>query len=128
MSYGEDEAPNSIGTEKFPTYKGLEYIEFEMLDNRVVLLTAQYDTTATWKDLKEFTSRVSELLRLPNTWNFRSKSEEYRPAFIDCADFSVEAELSGGNAILRLVDLNAPEIYKKRKSSAEKKDKDGFKP
>lgn len=127
VSFGEDEAPNSIDTEKFPAYKGLESIEFEMLDNQAVIITAQYDTSTKWENLQEFVERSSEALKLPKNWDFNLNSQERIPSFLECAGFSIEAELSGRNPILRLVNDAAPEVYKSRKLAEEEKQKKAFK-
>lgn len=127
VSYGDDEESSTVYTEDFPQYKGLDIIEFEMLDGQVVILTIEYDSSIRWKDIAEFTNQISNNLKLPNQWNYIGY-EEFQTASLNCLDFSIESEISKGNPILRFVKKGVEEVYKKRKFEEEEKAKKGFKP
>lgn len=127
VSYGQDEESITVNTEDFPQYKGLESIDFEILDGQVVILTIEYDSSVSWKNIAEFIKHTSNTLKLPNEWNYTGY-EEFQTASMDCLDFRIESEIAVGNPILRFVKSGAVEIYKKRKAEDEEKAKKNFKP
>lgn len=127
VSYGQDEEKTTVYTKDFPQYKGLDKIDFEILDNQVVIFTLEYESSVKWKSLAEFTNQISDILKLPKEWNYIGYYE-FQSASLSCVDFKIESEISNGNPILRFVKNGATEIYKKRKLEIEEKEKKDFKP
>jgi hypothetical protein len=128
-SFGQEEAPNSINTEKFPAFKGIDSIEFEMLDNKVSVLKINYDGTTKWRDHAEFIERISETLKLPKSWKYpKILDDDFKLPFLECAGFTLEANLIGGNGILKLTNNEALKIISQRKLADEENRKKEFKP
>ena len=121
-------APNSFDTAKFPLFKGLEQVEFELLDNKIGSLKFFYDSSVDWNSRAEFTKKISESLKLPNNW-MSTDSEDRPPAFIECDGLRLEAQLIGSRRpSLLLVDTTAIETFEKRKLTSIENKRKSFKP
>lgn len=130
-SYGQDETPNSIDTDKFTDFKGWQTVTLELIDNKVVSIEIQYDSSIKWKNLMEFIGQFSVSFNLPSSWQSDTTSESKfnQSNFIVCNNFKIEARMRGQtNPIIFFFDLNAPKIFKQRKFALEERGKKGFKP
>lgn len=119
ISYGTENADNHYDTRKFSAFKGWEQLEFELLDNRVVTLKIDYDASVKWNDLSAFTSQMTSLLKLPDSWSEDS---------LNCDGFRVNAEVFSGKATIQFSSEVAVKTYENRKKEAEEKKRKEFKP
>ena len=95
-------------------FEGVRTVSLEFLDGRVTSLWIGYDKSFKWQTLDEFTSGMSNALKLPNAW--RTK---FRTRLLDCADFTVSIIPVGESPSIKLSDEAARELLEKRKAAKE---------
>lgn len=138
--YGYDKLPNKIDARRMPEFKGWETMSVDLLDNRIVILTVDYDDSANWSDITDFTDLLSKTFNLPNAWIYPDEEIVHLPdgeieidkgknSYMDCADFRLETALeSSGIPFLRIIDPSAQKVYDQRMIEKEKKARKKFKP
>ena len=111
--------------EYLPAFEGVEQVQLLFLDNRLVQLNFLYDRTVRWQREKDFTSKISELLKLPNVWE-----DSIGGSILNCDGFFLRAELGYSNSpsqlLVKLTNLSA-EIDRRIKARDEKQ-RGSFKP
>jgi hypothetical protein len=68
--------------EYLPAFEGVEQVQVLFLDDRLVQMNFLYDRTVRWQREKDFTSKISELLKLPNVWE-----DSIGGSIFNCAKF-----------------------------------------
>lgn len=111
--------------EYLPAFEGVEQVQVLFLDDRLVQMNFLYDRTVRWQREKNFTSKISELLKLPNVWE-----DSIGGSTLNCDGFFLRAELGYYNSpsqlLVKLTNLSA-EIDRRIKARDEKQ-RGSFKP
>lgn len=97
-------------------FDGLYSISTYFLDNRLVQVSANYDSSLDWKSLDQFTAKVSEGLRLPNAWQGQGKMQ--------CNGFEFKANINS----LSMLETSWIETVQKRAEEKREKQRQAFKP
>jgi len=69
----------SIETVKYPELKDVKYLELELVDEKIVKISAYYPKDLNWK-AEELSKRTAEVMKLDGDWE-KSSSLEYRSMY-----------------------------------------------
>ena len=111
--------------ERQAEFEGVDTIEVQFLDDKLVSLKIDYDSSTKWENSREFTATIAKTLNLPSTgWRGR---QEY--AELECADFKVVTTtdiLGKGELMITKSDLD--QVLVQRRKDIEEKKRRAFKP
>jgi hypothetical protein len=104
-------------------FEGVEELELRFLDDKLASIEIGYDSSTKWDDPSEFTSAISQALKLPlKGWHGRSDKAQ-----LECSGFEVITEIIL-NPTLTIRTVGLDEEIQRRKVEAEKSKKKVFKP
>jgi hypothetical protein len=123
---GALESQVNVNTPEYlPAFEGVEQVRVLFLDDRLVQMNFLYDRKVRWQREKDFTSKISELLKLPNAWE-----DSIGGSILNCDGFFLRAEIGYYNSpsqlLVKLTNLSA-EIDRRIKARDEKQ-RGSFKP
>ena len=107
-----------------PAFEGIEQVNVLFLDDRLVQINFHYDRKLRWQSEKEFTSRISDSLKMPNVWE-----DGIGGSILNCNGFFLRAEIgynSPSQILIKLTNLSA-EIDHRIKARDERQ-RGSFKP
>ena len=111
--------------EYLPAFEGVEQVRVLFLDDRLVQMNFLYDRNVRWQREKDFTSKISESLKMPNVWE-----DGIGGSILNCEGFFLRAEIGYYNSpsqlLIKLTNLSA-EIDRRIKARDEKQ-RGSFKP
>jgi len=111
--------------EYLPAFEGVEQVRVLFLDDRLVQMNFLDDRKVRWQREKDFTSKISESLKMPNVWK-----DSIGGSILNCDGFFLRAEIGYSNSpsqlLIKLTNLSA-EIDRRIKARDEKQ-RGSFKP
>lgn len=102
------------------TLKGIHWIKLEFVDERLTNIIIAYQNSIRWENNEQFTSRVSEALRLPAAWKGGGEILPY----IECDGFTVNARANH----LSMTAAKPYEVVRQRQREQEEKERQTFLP
>jgi hypothetical protein len=99
-------------------FRGVETIFLDLLDGRVVSVSATYDGAVKWQSIAQFAAAVSEALKLPPAW------EADQSGRMNCDGFQIFVNTNH----IALVIPGTREIVKRRELAEDDKKRQGFRP
>ncbi len=73
-------------------FKGVEGLSLTFLDDKLIEIGVNYDNSIEWKSEEHFSTRVGEMLKLPNAWQ-RSLNTGYARQ-LECDGFQVRTRVN----------------------------------
>lgn len=84
--------------EYLPAFEGIEQVSVLFLDDRLVQMKFLYDRKVRWQRQTEFTSKISESLKMPNAWE-----DSIGGSILNCNGFFLRAEIGYYNGPSQLL-------------------------
>lgn len=103
------------------TFEGVNDINLGFLDGRLVSLSVQYNNLVQWRSGREFASRVSELLKLPDAWREGQGTDN---SVMACAGFEIGVSPNH----IRLTIPGFQEVLSRRREQHEEERRRAFRP
>jgi hypothetical protein len=96
------------------SFEGVRTVSLDFLDGRLVSLWIGYNDSFKWKTLDQFTSGISESLKLPKAWRVKSRGGSQ----MACDGFQLAVLMVGGTPSLHITDELAQQTLNKRIEAA----------
>jgi hypothetical protein len=106
----------------------LRDISIELIRAKIVSIRLVYDASARAANYRDFTTRVSQTLRLPPLWKAVTVGSMVTGMMLDCAGFKVGATLIGARIpVVTLSALEAEQTLGRRQDERERRLREFFK-
>jgi hypothetical protein len=106
-------------------FAGIEQVNVLFLDDRLVQMNFVYDRNVRWQKGSEFTSKISESLKMPNVWE-----DSIGGSILNCNGFFLRAEIgyysSASQLLIKQTNLSAE--MDRRIKARDEKQRGSFKP
>ena len=108
-------------------FDNLDVVYLKFLDKRLYKMEFGYhDDSIWWSNVRDFTSQISRILRIPNMW--RAGKQQNNEAFMDCGAVRFEAVVRNGQPKLALIDVMLMRRYEARLRAGDQQRRDSFRP
>jgi hypothetical protein len=115
-----------------PAFDGIDMVGLMFLDKKLAQIKIVYDHSIRWNKTRDFTSKISESLHLPNVWEglFFSTGTLGDDPSMECGGFLLTAEigLHTSPTVLLIKQSNLSEEVDRRVKQRDEKKRGSFKP
>lgn len=107
-------------------FKGIEGLSMTFLDDRIINLNVNYDSSIQWKSEEQFSTRVGDMLRLPNAWQGSVNTVYGRQ--LDCDGFQVRTRVNHINLFIPVEYQNSERRQQEQIEKKKEVGRQSFKP